>query len=138
MRDVRAVDLDLTASWFEEPPAGAPDGRFPTAVFADQRERFARANRKADAIDRVHVTGRAAQQALFDREILLEFLDLEHRRARLKHARLRRFLGCASKRPNGPAASLRRPASRGGRYRPHRGSAAPTGSRAAGWWGPAR
>ena len=44
------------------------------------------ADREADAVDRIDVADRAAQQALLDREMLLEVGDLEHQRLRGRQA----------------------------------------------------
>ena len=133
MRDVGAVDRDAAGGRLDQPQDRAADRGLAAAGFADQRERLAGADFQRHAVDRVDVAGRAAQQALLDREMLLEVLDLEHQRSRLRHDPLRTAARNASTRPSAPGASPRRPAPRCGSDRPRTDSAARTRSRAADW-----
>ena len=133
MRDVGAVDPDPARGRLDQAEDRAPDGGLAAAGFADQRQCLAGADRKADAVNRVDVASGAAQQAFFDREVLLEVLDLENEPACVRHDRLRRFLGCASMRPSGRAASPRRAGTRAGTCRSRTDSVARTSSPAAGW-----
>src|SRR5215213_10967402 len=139
MRDIRAVDLDLARGRLDQPQDCAADGGLAAAGFANQRERLTRADRERHAIDRIDVTGRAAQQALLDREMLLEARDLEDERLRrLRHGRLRRSHASASMPPSAPASSLHTAETHAGTFRARRGSAARTCSQLADWSAPAR
>src|SRR5437763_11809408 len=90
MRDVGAVDLDLARGRLDQAQDRAPDGGFAATGFADQRERFAGADRERHAVDRVDIAGGAAQKSLFDREMFLEAVDLENgTRSHLRHGRPR-------------------------------------------------
>src|SRR3954468_20081324 len=134
MRDIRAVDLDLPRSRLDQPQDRATNGGLAAAGLAHQRERLAGADRERHAIDRIDVTGRAAQQALLDREMLLEVRDLENGRSRrLRHCRLRKSRSNASMPPSAPPASPHKAEIPAGTCRWRTDSAARRCSRTADW-----
>src|SRR5262249_51200957 len=116
MRDVAAHHLHAAAGRLDQPQHGTAGRRLAAARFAHQAQRLALADGEAHAIDGIDMAHGTAQHALLYREVLLEILDLEDRR-RVSHGR-------ASTQPNGPAASVRRPAARAGTDRRPWGSAA--------------
>ena len=70
-------ELDGAAGRLHQPQHAARDRRFAAAGFADQPERFALADRKADAVDRVHGADAPAQHAAAHRVMLDEVGDLQ-------------------------------------------------------------
>ena len=72
-RDVLAVKPDAAGGRLDQPQHGAADRRLAAAALADQAERLAALDREADAVDRDRpCPALRAQQALLDREMLLE------------------------------------------------------------------
>src|SRR5262249_31330479 len=77
--DVVALEDDLPRSGLEQPDDGAAERRFPAARLADQAERLALLHREADVVDRVDARDLALEDALANREVLLEAPDLDER-----------------------------------------------------------
>src|SRR5262249_35225300 len=77
--DVVPVERDPAAGRLDEPQDRAADGRFSTAGFADEAESLAGSDREAYPIDRKDGAGGTAQDALANRKVLFEILDLQHR-----------------------------------------------------------
>src|ERR1019366_8423164 len=102
MRDIAAVDPDAAAGRLDQPQYRAADRGFAATGFADQAERLALRNRKADAVHREHGAAGALQQAFADREMLLEVAYLEHGRSGyISHCGHRTAQWNASMPPNG-------------------------------------
>ena len=70
-------ELDGAAGRLHQPQHAARDRRFAAAGFADQPQRFALADREADAVDGMHGADAAAQDAAAHRVMLDEVGDLE-------------------------------------------------------------
>ena len=66
--DVAAIELDAAAGRLDQPQHAARHRRLAAAGFADQPERFAGADRKADAIHGMHGADAAAQDAAAHRD----------------------------------------------------------------------
>ena len=77
--DVGAVELDGARGRLHQPQHAARDRRFAAAGFADQPERLALADRKADAVDRMHGADAPTQDAAAHRVMLDEVGDLKQR-----------------------------------------------------------
>ena len=108
------LTLMLPVGRLDQPQDRAADRGLAAAGLADQRERLAGADRQRHAVDRVDIAGGAAQQALLDREVLLEVLDLEHSGRGSGMAGSVQPRRSASTPPSAPGASPRRPALPGG------------------------
>jgi hypothetical protein len=70
----------MTRRDVEQAQDRAADRRFTATGLADQRQRLAARDLERHAIHRIDPFGLAAEQAFFDREVLLEVVDLEQRR----------------------------------------------------------
>ncbi|MCP1739905.1 hypothetical protein ABIF99_008403 [Bradyrhizobium japonicum] len=79
--DALTVEDHLARGDVEQPQDGAADRRLAAAGLADQRQRLALRDFERDTVDGIDIFGLAAEQALFDRKMLLEVVDLEQRRA---------------------------------------------------------
>src|ERR1043166_5254004 len=77
MRDVRTVEADRSFGRLEQAQQQLADRRLAAAGFADEAQRLARLDRKADAVDRLHLRGVAAEQSAAQREVFLEVGDLD-------------------------------------------------------------
>ncbi len=78
--DTLAVEDDLARSNLEQPQNGAADRRLAAAGLADQRQRLAARDLERHAVHRIDELGLSPEQALVDRKMLLEVVDLEQRR----------------------------------------------------------
>ncbi|MGY4361227.1 hypothetical protein ACVW0J_007720 [Bradyrhizobium sp. i1.7.7] len=78
--DALAVEDHLARRDVEQPQDGTADRGLAAAGLADQRQRLALRDFERDTVDGIDIFGLAAEQALFDRKMLLEVVDLEQRR----------------------------------------------------------
>ncbi len=74
---VAAVELDRPLGRLDQPDQRPPERRLPAARLADQPERLAAADLDVDAVDGLDVADRPPQQAVVDREVLLDPLRIE-------------------------------------------------------------
>ncbi len=89
--ELRQVDRPAVPLVIEDLPAGgvvgaddrAPGGRLAAARLADQAEGLALADEEVDPVHGLDMADRAAQEALLDREVHLEVLDLQQHLIRL-------------------------------------------------------
>src|SRR5450631_982709 len=75
--DVAAVDPDAAPGWLNEAQDAPRDRRFAATGFADKPERFSDANRKTDAVHRMHGADFAAKDAAAHRVLFDEVRHLE-------------------------------------------------------------
>ncbi len=80
--DVLALELDLAAGRFEQPGDQPPHRRLAAAGLAHDAQRLAGLDLEVEAVDRVHGADLPLQQALLDREVLLESGHLQQGLAR--------------------------------------------------------
>ena len=80
LRDVAALELDRALGGFEQAHHDAGQRGLAAPGLPHQAERLAGVDLEVDTVDRVHVTDVALEQdALGDREVLLEARDLDQR-----------------------------------------------------------
>src|SRR5436305_3939726 len=77
MLDRCALEDDLTVSRLEQPHDRATQRGLAATRLADQPERLPFPHREADVVDGVHAGDLALQDALPDREVLLDVPDFE-------------------------------------------------------------
>ena len=77
--DVGAVEPDGAAGRLHQPQHAARHRRFSAAGFTDEAERFALADGKADAVDRVHGADATPQDAAPHRVVLDQLGDFQKR-----------------------------------------------------------
>src|SRR5262249_31339141 len=77
---------DLAAGRLDGPQHTARGGRLAAAALPDQAERLSLVDVEVDAIDRAHVADGALEEALLDREELLEAGDAQQGRSRRAHS----------------------------------------------------
>jgi hypothetical protein len=75
--DVDAVEGDLARRRLEQPQQRAAERRLAAAGLAHEAERLAAPHVEIDAVDGLQVAGGALEQALLDREVLLEAAHAE-------------------------------------------------------------
>ena len=71
------VERDLARRRLDQAQERAAKGRLAAAGLADEAERLAAANLEVDSVDRLEVAGRTLEDALLDREVLLQASDTE-------------------------------------------------------------
>src|SRR6478735_8776936 len=77
LRDIDAVEENLTFRRLREAQDGAAGCRLARARFSDQPDHFAGLDVERDVIDRLDVSDGAGQQAALDWKILLEVADIK-------------------------------------------------------------
>jgi hypothetical protein len=80
VRDVLAAERDAALGRLDQPHERARQRRLAAARLADEPERLALDELERDVVYRVDVAGRAVEQALADREVLLDVLGGQQRR----------------------------------------------------------
>src|SRR6185437_9431681 len=76
-QQVAPVEANASRIWLDQPQHQPAHGRLAAAGLADQPQRLAALDRKANAIDRADVSGRCAEQRAAGDEMLFQALDLE-------------------------------------------------------------
>src|SRR5262249_19761801 len=74
--DVLALELERTGSGFDQAQDGATHRSFTAARLADEPQRLARVDRKADVVDGIDMTDGALEQAFAHGEVFFEAVDL--------------------------------------------------------------
>src|SRR5262249_29072093 len=107
MSNVVAGNPNTAGGGFDQTRHRAANRGFAAAGFTDQAECLARLNRETYPVNGEYRATGALQQAFADWKMLLEVAHLKHG-ALVRHANLRRARARASRRPNVPAAFLRK------------------------------
>src|SRR5262249_47885574 len=76
-RDVPAVEDDPSGGRLEQLDDRAPERRLAAARFADEAERLPRLDVQVDAVDSMHLSDDALEQARANREVRLQPFDAE-------------------------------------------------------------
>ena len=77
--DRLALEDDLAGRRLQQADDRPPERRLPAAGLADEAERLARLHREAHAVDRMDLRDLFLEDALPDREVLLDVADLDER-----------------------------------------------------------
>jgi hypothetical protein len=77
MLDGRPLEDDLAVGRLEQTHERPAEGRLAATRLTDESERLPQANGKAHIVDGVHTRDLALEDALADREVLLDVPDLE-------------------------------------------------------------
>src|SRR6185437_10602370 len=76
-QQVAPVEANASRIWLDQPQHQPAHGRLAAAGLADQPQRLAALDRKANAIDRADVSGRCAEQRTAGDEMLFQALELK-------------------------------------------------------------